>query len=142
MNLLSSWYNTPVDSSVKKTLEVASQVPAANIPATSVESIDEEETDSRPLNFETFVPTYDPSLPAPPVMTQDYASDVPAGAVVSQDEAFAKALNAMYWGGYWTAMYHVCIFSFSLLYADILTSVNFSVQPTKLPTSNFTERRR
>jgi len=142
MNLLSSWYNTPVDSSVKKTLEVASQVPAANIPATSVESIDEEETDSRPLNFETFVPTYDPSLPAPPVMTQDYVSDVPAGAVVSQDEAFAKALNAMYWGGYWTAMYHVCTFSFSLLYADILTSVNFSVQPTKLPTSNFTERRR
>ena len=140
MDLLSRWYNIPVDPSVKKTPEVASQVPAADIPATSVESIDEEETDSRPLNFETFVPTYDPSLPAPPVMTQDYVSDVPAGAVISQDEAFAKALNAMYWGGYWTAMYHVCIFSFPLLYADILTSVKFSVQPTKLPTSNFTEQ--
>jgi hypothetical protein len=28
--------------------------------------------------------------------------------MVSQDEAFDRALSAMYWGGYWTAVYHVC----------------------------------
>jgi hypothetical protein len=28
-------------------------------------------------------------------------------STVSQDEAFSRALNAMYWGGYWTAVYHV-----------------------------------
>ena len=27
--------------------------------------------------------------------------------MASQDEAFEKALNAMYWSGYWTAIYHV-----------------------------------
>ena len=34
--------------------------------------------------------------------------------VVSQDEAFSRALNAMYWGGYWTAMYHVRRYSLFL----------------------------
>lgn len=29
------------------------------------------------------------------------------GAMIGQDEAFSRALNAMYWGGYWTAVYHV-----------------------------------
>ncbi|EDR08126.1 uncharacterized protein LACBIDRAFT_327429 [Laccaria bicolor S238N-H82] len=28
------------------------------------------------------------------------------GTMISQDEAFSRALSAMYWGGYWTAMYH------------------------------------
>ncbi|KAJ2926872.1 hypothetical protein H1R20_g10201, partial [Candolleomyces eurysporus] len=30
-------------------------------------------------------------------------------STVSQDEAFSRALNAMYWGGYWTAVYHVSV---------------------------------
>jgi len=67
--------------------------------------------DSQPINFDTFVPTHNPSLDhlsslAPPM---DYAQDTPNATMVSQDEAFSRALNAMYWGGYWTAMYHVCI---------------------------------
>ena len=28
-------------------------------------------------------------------------------AAVSQDEAFSRAMTAMYWSGYWTAVYHV-----------------------------------
>jgi hypothetical protein len=31
--------------------------------------------------------------------------------MINQDEAFSRALSAMYWGGYWTAMYHVRNFS-------------------------------
>ncbi|KAK0202068.1 hypothetical protein DFS33DRAFT_1045176 [Desarmillaria ectypa] len=42
--------------------------------------------DSKPLNL---VPSHDPSLVA-----------------VSQDEAFQNAMTAMYWAGYWTAVYH------------------------------------
>lgn len=30
-----------------------------------------------------------------------------AGAGVSADEAFSRALSAMYWSGYWAATYHV-----------------------------------
>ena len=29
------------------------------------------------------------------------------GKGVGQDEAFSRAMNAMYWTGYWTAVYHV-----------------------------------
>ncbi|KAI9512765.1 hypothetical protein F5148DRAFT_1161452 [Russula earlei] len=51
---------------------------------------------SRPLDYNTFVPSHDPTLEAygiPP-------------AAVSRDEAFSRAMNAMYWAGYWTAIYH------------------------------------
>ena len=76
---------------------------------------DNAELDSQPLNFDTFVPTHDPSLDIPsdptsnqiPVPDVNYIPAADANAVVSQDEAFSRALNAMYWGGYWTAMYHV-----------------------------------
>ncbi|KAH9836746.1 uncharacterized protein C8Q71DRAFT_57267 [Rhodofomes roseus] len=66
--------------------------------------------DSMPHNFDTFVPTHDPSLAvgngAP---GSDYATYAlpESGAMVSQDEAFSRAVNAMYWSGYWTAVYHV-----------------------------------
>jgi len=76
---------------------------------------DEAEPDSQPLNFETFVPTHDPSLDIPldptgnqiPPPNTNYIPAAGESAVVSQDEAFSRALSAMYWGGYWTAMYHV-----------------------------------
>jgi hypothetical protein len=85
---------------------------AASIPAVRD---DDAEPDSQPLNFETFVPTYDPSLDIPsdptsnqiPVPDTNYIPAAGESAVVSQDEAFSRALSAMYWGGYWTAMYHV-----------------------------------
>ena len=61
------------------------------------------EHDSTPLNFHTFVPSHDPALPNLAAMdTQNFVG-------ISQDEAFRNALNAMYWTGYWTAVYHVCV---------------------------------
>ncbi|KIM39135.1 hypothetical protein M413DRAFT_236374 [Hebeloma cylindrosporum] len=101
------WYNVPVASSTKSVKPDASS--SMNVPSgTALES------DSRPLNFETFVPTHDPSLDIPtdpasnqiPVPDTNYFPVAGESAVVSQDEAFTRALNAMYWGGYWTAMYH------------------------------------
>lgn len=64
------------------------------------------------------MPTHDPSLrtPIPPhpdsVPGPDYSAyhlPEPPGVMVSQDEAFTRALGAMYWGGYWTAVYHVSL---------------------------------
>lgn len=88
------------------------------------------ELDSQPINFDTFVPTHDPSLagglagagvPAhpPDIPGPSYAEYYlphPPGPMVSQDEAFQRALAAMYWGGYWTAVYHVSTISFIYLF--------------------------
>lgn len=66
--------------------------------------------DSRPLDFETFVPNHDPSLalaqPSQPAY-ETYGIPPAPGEHVSRDEAFHRALGAMYWTGYWTAVYHV-----------------------------------
>lgn len=59
------------------------------------------EYDSAPLNFNTFVPSHDPTLPSLA------APDAQSLTGISQDQAFRNALNAMYWTGYWTAAYHV-----------------------------------
>lgn len=59
------------------------------------------EHDSVPLNFNTFAPSHDPALPNLAAMdAQNLIS-------ISQDEVFQNALNAMYWAGYWTAVYSV-----------------------------------
>lgn len=61
--------------------------------------------DSQPFNFDTFVPSYDPALNIPnslPCSSTDFELE----GILSQDEAFNRALSAMYWGGYWTAVYH------------------------------------
>lgn len=107
------WYNVPVDPSKKPAKGVPPTVPTVTVPIIPTELVEEEEEeeDSQPLNFDTFVPTHDASLQTTqnvsnPVAT-DYIPDTPAGPMVSQDEAFSRALSAMYWGGYWTAMYHV-----------------------------------
>jgi len=55
---------------------------------------------SVPLNFNTFVPSHDPALPSLATTDTQNLTDMP------QDEAFRNALNAMYWTGYWTAVYH------------------------------------
>ena len=81
-----------------------------------------EATDSSPLNFDTFVPTHDPSLaaaatvmtaagPSLGVSTMDATTlgNGAEAAMVSQDEAFSRAMTTMYWSGYWTAVYHVCL---------------------------------
>lgn len=109
---LCRWYNVPPSPS--KTKKKAQS--KARVNATTAET-----ENSTPLNFDTFVPTHDPSLasaqdpsatpPHPPsVPGPDYAQYYlanPPGPMVSQDEAFQRALSAMYWGGYWTAVYHV-----------------------------------
>jgi hypothetical protein len=98
----------PIDPSTK-----ADNPPSAITPAIITPSIvpsatnGATEEDSKPLNFDTFVPSHDPSLENPVPMTENYVPDILTGAMVSQDEAFQRALSAMYWGGYWTAMYHV-----------------------------------
>lgn len=103
------WYNIPYSSSKEKaktpdstkvtSAEAASQAAAA------------EEEDSAPLDFDTFVPSYDPSLPvpseAPAAPESSFFIPAPSTTMVSRDEAFSRALSAMYWGGYWTAVYHV-----------------------------------
>ncbi|KAJ7479957.1 hypothetical protein B0H11DRAFT_2025971 [Mycena galericulata] len=101
------WYNVPPTKPPKKKLktEAADEAPLSA------------EGDSKPLDFDTFVPNYDASLALPAPLAPggvpeygegyDYSALPPPGvAVASQDEAFARALGAMYWGGYWTAVYH------------------------------------
>ncbi|KAE9397834.1 hypothetical protein BT96DRAFT_995396 [Gymnopus androsaceus JB14] len=73
------------------------------------------ESDSKPIDFNTFVPTYDAALSVGGAS----GSDLPAYAAalllfqynlhksVSQEEAFKRALEATYWSGYWTAVYHM-----------------------------------
>lgn len=41
------------------------------------------------------------------LLGQGEASHGAEGVEGSVDEAFTRALSAMYWTGYWTAMYHV-----------------------------------
>jgi hypothetical protein len=64
---------------------------------------------SHPLDFATFVPSHDPSLPqhSQPPAFEAYATPPAPGEHVRRDEAFNRALGAMYWAGYWTAVYHV-----------------------------------
>ncbi|KAJ3505075.1 hypothetical protein NLJ89_g7604 [Agrocybe chaxingu] len=101
------WYNIPVDTSRKK----ADATSSSNLPVFHDDSImaaaDEEvEGDSKPIDFNTFEPTHDPSLPTPPTLTENYSTENFGKTIVSQDEAFSRAMNAMYWSGYWTAIYH------------------------------------
>lgn len=92
------WHNVPPDpSKLKKSTEVVQEL--------GVTQPDPE--NSRPLNFETFVPNHDPSLSQPSQPAYDTYGIPPApGEHVSRDEAFNRALGAMYWTGYWTAVYH------------------------------------
>ncbi|TFK47925.1 hypothetical protein OE88DRAFT_1664885 [Heliocybe sulcata] len=88
------WYNTPTN---RKAPETGSSAPDQNVEGKATNGAAME--DSQPLNFHTFVPEHDPSLSAP-----TYAA-LPQG-MVSQDEAFTRAVEASYWSGYWTAVYH------------------------------------
>ncbi|KAG7445685.1 uncharacterized protein BT62DRAFT_932846 [Guyanagaster necrorhizus] len=61
-----------------------------NVPPDDGNDLEPTPEDSKPLNFDTFVPSHDSSL----------------SGFVSQDEALERAMSAMYWAGYWTAVYH------------------------------------
>ncbi|VDC01188.1 unnamed protein product [Peniophora sp. CBMAI 1063] len=70
--------------------------------------------DSRPFDFNTFVPTHDASLGVQKQTSgAAYQHGVAAGAEgggevawAGRDEAFGQAMSAMYWAGYWSAVYH------------------------------------
>ncbi|KAI0770969.1 hypothetical protein BD413DRAFT_476776 [Trametes elegans] len=101
------WYNVPPAKSSKP--KVNTSAPAqSNVPPVAANGTADE--DSAPLNFDTFVPTHDPSLAAAgPSHAGSAASALAVGAeaaTASQDEAFSRAMTAMYWSGYWTAVYH------------------------------------
>jgi len=92
------WYNVPPDPSK---LRISAEVNQES----GVAQLDPE--NSRPLDFETFMPNHDPSLAQPSQAAFDTYAIPPAhGERVSRDEAFNRALGAMYWAGYWTAIYH------------------------------------
>lgn len=95
---------------------------------TAAENDTTEDVSSAPLNFDTFVPTHDASLsyaqsaqaPSMPSeissqyngIASHYGATLPHAegdvSSVSPDTAFSHAIGAMYWCGYWTAVYHVC----------------------------------
>ncbi|KAF8485141.1 hypothetical protein DFH94DRAFT_718587 [Russula ochroleuca] len=94
------WYNVPPDPSKLKTS-------TEGVQGYGVTQSDPE--NSRPVDFETFVPNHDPSLalaqPSQPAY-ETYGIPPAPGEHVNRDEAFNRALGAMYWAGYWTAVYH------------------------------------
>ncbi|KAJ7714585.1 hypothetical protein DFH07DRAFT_934589 [Mycena maculata] len=97
------WYNVPPTKPPKKKLKTDKHAAAPGA--------EEGAENSKPLDFDTFVPNHDASLalPTPFGVPENYdysALPPPSAGVASQDEAFQRALGAMYWGGYWTAVYH------------------------------------
>jgi hypothetical protein len=114
INDFSRWYNVPTSPSRPKNSEtVVPAVPASKPNASASKEAKADTTDdSHPLNFDTFVPNHDPSLalPAPPYPSNpvhNSGSSTQPGPMVSQDEAFSRAMGAMYWAGYYSAVYHV-----------------------------------
>ncbi|KAF8624889.1 hypothetical protein AX15_005757 [Amanita polypyramis BW_CC] len=100
------WYNIPAT----KTKKLGSQATVSVLSASVDDIVDDNdaEGDSKPLDFATYVPTYNPNLEPSSEMLQSLGPvNTPNVAATSQDEAFSHAINAMYWTGYWTAIYHV-----------------------------------
>jgi len=99
------WYNVPPDpSTLKNSTEVVQEYGATQ----------PDSENSRPLDFETFVPNHDPSLAQPSQAAYETHGISPASGErehVGRDEAFNRMLGAMYWAGYWTAVYHVSLTS-------------------------------
>ncbi|KAI1790512.1 hypothetical protein LXA43DRAFT_922037 [Ganoderma leucocontextum] len=91
------WYNIPSEEASKG--KSKAQFSQTNVNGTNGVA------NSTPINFDTFVPTHDPSLAAATVATSaEPTSSAPAiraeAAMASQDEAFSGAMTAMYWSRY------------------------------------------
>lgn len=95
------WHNVPPGPSKLKTTTSAEVVQESG-------AMQPDPDNSLPFDFETFIPNHDPSLPQPSQQAFETYGIPPAPREhVSRDEAFNRALGAMYWAGYWTAVYHV-----------------------------------
>lgn len=103
----SRWYNTPPKPNTSTTQQ--DEDPEDDVGEVYLEGDEgyyEEGVaeNSGPVEAELYHRAQLESMPA----NYDIASGPAASlSTVSQDEAFSRALNAMYWGGYWTAVYHV-----------------------------------
>ncbi|KAF4572444.1 SMN family protein [Pleurotus pulmonarius] len=103
------WYNIPPDPQKSKQ---KSAINGTDTAAQLDASRADDNENSKPMDFDAFIPTHDPSLGLPngniPSMDDPMNQGIiaPSGPLVSPDEAFSKALGAMYWAGYWTAAYH------------------------------------
>jgi hypothetical protein len=113
---LRSWYNVPAAESVRKKPKGADNITSTSQATIAHENDDED--NSKPIDFDTFVPAHDASLhiPAGP-SAPDFSAylETDGGADVGVDSAFERALGAMYWAGYWTAVYHVRLIFFVVL---------------------------
>jgi len=101
------WYNTPPEFPKPKLGSITA--PVSVPPASADHSVDnhEAEDDSQPLDFDSYVPTYNPNLGYSQELPQRAPIvKVPNLTEIGQDEVLAHAMNAMYWAGYWTAVYH------------------------------------
>ena len=121
------WYNTPPPPSKKQKKSQLSPPTVfagpsltASVEETTVNGVNAgsettPESDSKPIDFNTFIPTYDATLSVGGASGSDLPAHAAAATAlsaqpaqtVSQEEAFKRALEATYWSGYWTAVYHV-----------------------------------
>ncbi|KAK0475103.1 hypothetical protein IW261DRAFT_1422428 [Armillaria novae-zelandiae] len=103
------WYNVPFDDSkVKENDTEDSSSQEEDDDEADDDDDDDDDGDSKPINFDTFVPSHDASLETGDDFATgaSYTLHESSAETVTQDEAFTRAANAMYWAGYWTAMYH------------------------------------
>ncbi|THU79893.1 hypothetical protein K435DRAFT_696836 [Dendrothele bispora CBS 962.96] len=118
------WYNFPATKKQKTSHDTSSTMKAPTSSAFNEDAYAhdvQDDENSQPVDFNTFVPSHNPGLDLPvleeppaipgPDFSAFYSRSLAesGGPMVSQDEAFSRALGAMYWGGYWTAVYHVSI---------------------------------
>lgn len=91
------WYNVPQPTATKQSKASKDVI------------VDGDADNTAPIDFDTFVPTHDPSLSEPNTAgsnAPEFFLPPASTSMVSRDEAFNNALSAMYWSGYWTAVYH------------------------------------
>jgi len=123
------------DKGKSKSSQVANETGAPSAPAQrhartsqTTDAPSGADENSKTLDFSTFVPRHDASLhfavpPQPPPLPEHAygraaglsmnstaqlieSASINPSAAVGADEAFSRAMGAMYWCGYWTAVYH------------------------------------
>ncbi|PBK89197.1 hypothetical protein ARMGADRAFT_1033289 [Armillaria gallica] len=104
------WYNVPFDDSnveENDTEDLPSQEEEDDDDEADDDD-DDDDGDSKPIDFNSFIPSHDASLDTggEPSAGTSYNHPETNAETITQDEAFTRAVNAMYWTGYWTAMYH------------------------------------